>query len=695
MSNDTVLARKWRPRQFSEVIGQEAVVRALSQALNSGRLHHAYLFTGTRGVGKTTLARIFAKALNCRHGLSSDPCTDDIAQAIDEGRFVDLIEIDAASKTKVDDTRELLDNVQYAPSVGRFKIYLIDEVHMLSTHSFNALLKTLEEPPEHVKFLLATTDPHKLPVTILSRCLQFHLRPMMPETLQTHLAKVLTQEAIDFDEDAINLVSQMAEGSVRDSLSLLDQAIILGGGRVGYETTREMLGLASLAQMMTLLLAIAQQDRVSVLTQLQGWTAFGADFDRLQRQLLEQFHELSMMQVFPSLAESAIPEQKELLAQVSSEQMQIWLQVALLAKEDMRLAPSAQMGFEILLMRLLHFRAEAHTHLSKPSIQTPKMPVMPQRSIAPNPAPAQPKTVMPVQPPPTPAVTAPIQSAPIIHTPEPEIDLSVLLGVVPEAQKKTLTPATEEPPRPAVVSTPAPTMADPTPITPTEAIITSSLEEASSFFETTDTDIGQEDDLLSDQIDDQVDDQIDDGLDQVDDQTLDIFAEPETIVEPEATSAPLPTEATAPVSRSMTPLTELTPYPVEEWQAQLKQWRLNPLHLSVAERCVRLHSDDPNKVLLACPPAEAVSLALMREKLAQAINKAQPHLQVSWLLAWQDAWLTLQGHAQAVSEQEHRDAQAQIAANPLFTQACQQLGLTPQWQYLRQRTPVNASQGEQ
>ncbi|MCL5796226.1 MAG: DNA polymerase III subunit gamma/tau [Gammaproteobacteria bacterium] len=357
MSASTVLARKWRPQQFSEVVGQEPVVRALSQALTSGRLHHAYLFTGTRGVGKTTLARIFAKALNCRSGMSAEPCQDDIAQAIDAGNFVDLIEIDAASRTKVEDTRELLDNVQYAPSVGRFKIYIIDEVHMLSTHSFNALLKTLEEPPEHVKFLLATTDPHKLPVTILSRCLQFHLRPMTPQALHAHLDKVLTAEGIVFESAALDLVVRMSGGSVRDALSLLDQAIMLGSGAVNYDSTRDMLGLASDEQVNALLSALAQQDQAQVLALLHDWISWGADFDRLQQQLLEKCHQLAMLQSFPAIAGEADGALRQLADQVSSEQVQLWLQVALLAQDDMRLAPTAQMGFEVMLMRLLHFVA--------------------------------------------------------------------------------------------------------------------------------------------------------------------------------------------------------------------------------------------------------------------------------------------------------------------------------------------------
>lgn len=356
MSFDTVLARKWRPHQFSEVVGQEPVVRALSQALTSGRLHHAYLFTGTRGVGKTTLARIFAKALNCRDGMTAEPCHDDISQAIDAGRFVDLIEIDAASRTKVEDTRELLDNVQYAPTVGRYKIYLIDEVHMLSTHSFNALLKTLEEPPEHVKFLLATTDPHKLPVTILSRCLQFHLRPMTPEVLHAHLAKVLTAEGITFESTALDLVVRMSGGSVRDALSLLDQAIMLGSGAVHYAATRDMLGLASDDQVNAAIAALAQSDSTALLTLLREWIEWGADFDRLQQQLLEKLHQLALVQSFPALAEAYDTQLVALAERVSSEQVQLWLQVALLAQDDMRLAPTAQMGFELMLMRLLHFR---------------------------------------------------------------------------------------------------------------------------------------------------------------------------------------------------------------------------------------------------------------------------------------------------------------------------------------------------
>jgi DNA polymerase-3 subunit gamma/tau len=456
MSADTVLARKWRPRQFSQVVGQEPVVRALSQALTSGRLHHAYLFTGTRGVGKTTLARIFAKALNCRDGITAEPCTDDIAQSIDEGRFVDLIEIDAASRTKVEDTRELLDNVQYAPSVGRYKIYIIDEVHMLSTHSFNALLKTLEEPPAHVKFLLATTDPHKLPVTILSRCLQFHLRPMTPEILVSHLANVLTSEGVAFEDDAIALVSRLAQGSVRDALSLLDQAIVLGGGAVGYESTREMLGLASDAQITTLIQALVAQDTSAALAQLREWLSWGADFDRLQQQLLQALHDVALLQSFPDLSPDYDADRVALVSQVSREQVQIWLQVALLAQDDMRLAPTAQMGFELMLMRLLHFRASASCSVG---VSTPMATPVRTASVVASIAKAAVAQPAPVQ-----------QTQSVVPSGDPRAAMFAALGMqkAPAAEKKTV----EFPPPVVTLAPIAEQITTQLPSAPVEAIAT-------------------------------------------------------------------------------------------------------------------------------------------------------------------------------------------------------------------------------
>jgi DNA polymerase-3 subunit gamma/tau len=579
-------------------------------------LHHAYLFTGTRGVGKTTLARIFAKALNCRQGLSSQPCEDDIAQAIDEGRFVDLIEIDAASKTKVEDTRELLDNVQYAPSVGRYKIYLIDEVHMLSTHSFNALLKTLEEPPEHVKFLLATTDPHKLPVTVLSRCLQFHLRPMQPHTLIAHLSRVLTAEQIAFDDAAIALIANMAQGSVRDALSLVDQAIVLGAGRVGYDSTRDMLGLAAQSQIIALLQAIAQQDKTQALAQLQQWVAWGADFDRLQQQLLTQLHELAMMQVFPSLAEGVLVELHALLTEVSAEQVQIWLQVALLAKQDMQIAPSAQMGFEIMIMRLLHFRAsEGQTQQKQ---QTPQRPA--QAHLA--------RVTAPMITTAPPTQTLPPTPAPIAATPAPTKaiaeDFSLLLDMIDNAQKKT-----PEPPKPSIQPTSPPTLS------PTPAV------------------------------------------------TQAIQPTPPITQEP---------TASVPEMESMVEMVEtatLTPYPPDVWRDQLAQWRLNDMHKGTAERCVRLMSADPQHILLACPPEEAESSAIMRDKLAQAISRVQPNSSVIWHNGWQAGWLTPQQAQHVASEQEIASAQQNIMQDQMFTHTCQSLGLSANWTQLSRRSTDN------
>ncbi|RLA22759.1 MAG: DNA polymerase III subunit gamma/tau, partial [Gammaproteobacteria bacterium] len=300
-----VLARKWRPHNFSEVVGQEHVVRALTNALEHDRLHHAYLFTGTRGVGKTTLARILSKALNCESRESFNPCGKCAAcQAIDEGRFVDLIEVDAASRTKVEDTRDLLDNVQYAPSQGRFKVYLIDEVHMLSAHSFNALLKTLEEPPPHVKFLLATTDPQKIPVTVLSRCLQFNLKQLTPEQIRQQMTKILDDEKLQYEVPALKALAVAADGSMRDGLSLLDQAIVHGDGSVTEETVSAMLGHVAKLPLAELLTSLAENNGKTILAITEQLSSFSADFSYVLQQLLSMLHKLALAQVVPgSLSE--------------------------------------------------------------------------------------------------------------------------------------------------------------------------------------------------------------------------------------------------------------------------------------------------------------------------------------------------------------------------------------------------------
>lgn len=353
------LARKWRPKAFSEVVGQSHVVQALTNALDSGRVHHAFLFTGTRGVGKTTLARIFAKSLNCEKGTSAEPCQEcSPCRSIDEGRFVDLIEVDAASRTKVDDTREMLDNVQYAPTSGKFKVYLIDEVHMLSGHSFNALLKTLEEPPEHVKFLFATTDPQKVPVTVLSRCLQFNLRAMRPEQVENQLVKILSSEGMEFDQAALHAISNAADGSMRDGLSLLDQAIAQGGGSVHLADVENMLGTISAEHSNGLLNALADQDVDNIMQVVADMADHAVDFVAALDELLTQLYHVCLAQIAPNaLAVKDIDTSSisELAKSVSAETIQLYYQIGLISKRDIALAPSLRVGFEMAMLRMLAF----------------------------------------------------------------------------------------------------------------------------------------------------------------------------------------------------------------------------------------------------------------------------------------------------------------------------------------------------
>ena len=387
-----VLARKWRPQQFKDLIGQETIVQALSHALNNQRLHHAYLFTGTRGVGKTTIARIIAKCLNCEEGISATPCGKcSTCVSIENGRFVDLIEVDAASKTKVEDTRELLDNVMYAPNQGRYKVYLIDEVHMLSGHSFNALLKTLEEPPEHVKFLLATTDPQKLPVTVLSRCLQFQLKALTPTLLAPYLAWILEQEKIASEEQALALLSQAAKGSVRDALSLLDQAIAAGGGEVKTQTIHHMLGVQGQHLVLPLARSVLTQNTEEALNIAKQLSGIGADFDYVLSQLTILFHDLSIKQLSPNFTlQSMLASDDELLAlskTVDAADLQLCYQIALLAKRDLYLAPAADIGFQMALLRMIAFRIESSTQDTKPAVapkpatMTPNPTASPQKTM--------------------------------------------------------------------------------------------------------------------------------------------------------------------------------------------------------------------------------------------------------------------------------------------------------------------------
>ncbi|MFZ3153056.1 DNA polymerase III subunit gamma/tau [Pseudomonas sp.] len=426
-----VLARKWRPRSFNEMVGQTHVLKALINALDSQRLHHAYLFTGTRGVGKTTIARIIAKCLNCETGISSTPCgVCSICKEIDEGRFIDLIEVDAASRTKVEDTRELLDNVQYSPSRGRFKVYLIDEVHMLSTSSFNALLKTLEEPPPHVKFLLATTDPQKLPVTVLSRCLQFSLKNMPPERVVDHLSHVLTAENIPFENDALWLLGRAADGSMRDAMSLTDQAIAFGEGKVLAADVRAMLGTLDHGQVYGVLHALLEGDARGLIEAVRHLAEQGPDWSGVLSEMLNVLHRVAIAQALPEAVDNGQGDRErvlELARVLPSEDVQFYYQMGLIGRRDLPLSPDPRSGFEMVLLRMLAFRP-ADTHdaprvalkplgISQATADPATNPVAGAATAAP--------VSVPVEIPPAPPAPV-VEAAPAVSVAAPEAAVAIL-----------------------------------------------------------------------------------------------------------------------------------------------------------------------------------------------------------------------------------------------------------------------------
>ncbi|MBB5192505.1 DNA polymerase-3 subunit gamma/tau [Silvimonas terrae] len=433
-----VLARKWRPRTFAQLVGQEHVIKALSNAFATGRLHHAWLLTGTRGVGKTTIARIMAKSLNCETGVTAEPCgVCSACTQIDAGRFVDLLEIDAASNTGIDNIREVLDNAQYAPTSGRFKVYIIDEVHMLSKSAFNAMLKTLEEPPGHVKFILATTDPQKVPITVLSRCLQFSLRQMTPQQVAGHLHNVLQAEQISFEPASLSLLGHAANGSMRDALSLLDQAIAYGSGEVREEGVRAMLGAVDQGYLFDILRALVAHDGTAMMAAADSISARGLSYESALHELAHVLHQIALAQVVPGALADDLPLRADILAMAQAlpaEETQLYYQIAIHGRRDLALAPDEYAGFSMSLMRMLAFAPTTaadnlpvlnSTAAVRPApvtaapvaAPTTSAPIVPAPMAAPvaAPVPAPP----PVAAAPAPAVAAPAEPAPWEAAPAP------------------------------------------------------------------------------------------------------------------------------------------------------------------------------------------------------------------------------------------------------------------------------------
>ncbi|WP_183630336.1 DNA polymerase III subunit gamma/tau [Pseudomonas sp. AS2.8] len=648
-----VLARKWRPRSFREMVGQTHVLKALINALDNERLHHAYLFTGTRGVGKTTIARILAKCLNCETGVSSTPCGScSVCREIDEGRFVDLIEVDAASRTKVEDTRELLENVQYAPSRGRYKVYLIDEVHMLSTHSFNALLKTLEEPPPHVKFLLATTDPQKLPVTILSRCLQFSLKNMPPERVVAHLQQVLAAESIPFEDDALWLLGRAADGSMRDAMSLTDQAIAFGEGKVLAADVRAMLGTLDHGQVYDVLQALLEGDGRAVLDAVRHLAEQGPDWGGVLAELLNVLHRVAIAQVLPDAVDNGQGDRERVLSlaqTLPAEDVQYYYQLGLVGRRDLPLAPDPRHGFEMVLLRMLAFRPAGAVVTERPALKTTgaspatadsnPRPVAVAVPVAPAPAPRPQAAPAPVPVPP-PAVNTTPEEVPVDLPWEESGQAEVKAAAVPAPAPVARVAAPAAQAAPSAAPTPAPRVET----TPDATVIAELPADTAG------------DDLDGDEEPPPAEDYYEVGLDDY----LDSLGEPAA----EAVAA-----APAPAVQPATGL-------AADWQTLFPDLKLGGLTASIAANCTLVAVDGDRWHLHLDPAQSALFNANQQRRLNDALNQQQGRpitLEVTIQTPEQET--PAQAAARRRAERQ-RQAELSIQDDPLIRQMMQQFAAT-------------------
>jgi DNA polymerase-3 subunit gamma/tau len=674
-----VLARKWRPRSFREMVGQTHVLKALINALDSQRLHHAYLFTGTRGVGKTTIARIIAKCLNCETGISSTPCgTCSVCREIDEGRFVDLIEVDAASRTKVEDTRELLDNVQYSPSRGRFKVYLIDEVHMLSTSSFNALLKTLEEPPPHVKFLLATTDPQKLPVTVLSRCLQFSLKNMPPERVVEHLTHVLTAENVPFEDDALWLLGRAADGSMRDAMSLTDQAIAFGEGKVLAADVRAMLGTLDHGQVYGVLHALIEGDARALIEAVRHLAEQGPDWNGVLSEMLNVLHRVAIAQALPDAVDNGQGDRERVLqlAQaLPAEDVQFYYQMGLIGRRDLPLAPEPRGGFEMVLLRMLAFRPAGADDapkvtlkplgISQATADSQQNPVAGTAMPAPapvvsSPAPAPEPVAMPAASVPAPV---PVEASPVAPPPAPE----PVVSEPPPQAEPVAAPAANlapEPVAPAVVDVPWQTA------TPAEPAVEAVQSAATPEVERAQPQAPETPAVAAPAPSAPVQPVVDvDGADdepppgdydyvEMDAETLDYdfgHAEAETPVVEE----PLP---------AAKPATGLA----AEWLALFPQLGLGGMTGSIAANCTLIEANGDDWLLHLDPAHSALFNPTQQRRLNDALNQQQGRsIKLRIELCKPEQETPAQAAARRRAERQ-RSAEASIHADPLVQQMIQQ-----------------------